>query len=58
MTQINWQESSSPEQHKKLPSPAHNNPWIGATMLLIGIIVGFIIGKIDCDRDQKPMLKA
>ena len=47
MTQINWQESSSPEQHKKLPSPAHNNPWIGATMLLIGIIVGFIIGKID-----------
>lgn len=47
MTRLKWQDSpdETPTQKHSASSTSANNPWFAVTMGLIGVIVGYLIGK-------------
>lgn len=49
MKSLDWKDASETEtsskQNSSLFKASMATPWFGATMLLIGVIVGFVIGN-------------
>lgn len=47
MTQLKWQDSpdEAPMQKHSASSASVNNPWFAVTMGLVGVIVGYLIGR-------------
>jgi len=43
MTSLNWQKT--PENAASGSTTSQNNPWFGATMALLGVIVGYTVGN-------------
>lgn len=50
MKSLDWEDVSEPDTSSKQNISSFKaslaTPWFGATMLLVGIIVGFLVGKL------------